>query len=134
MLKNIQQFSLCGRHLPFLLKSFTDCFLSSSGAGVVCGTELALEYILPNATILSFCTEKLSATDCFCRLEKIRRNSSRNLICVTKRTSGCTFSDVLTQVKMEKKYSFAPGKKTFSCYRNLVLGTKKVYTLALHIC
>lgn len=89
---------------------------------------------LPNATILSFCTEKLSATDCFCRLEKIRRNSSRNLICVTKRTSGCTFSDVLTQVKMEKKYSFAPGKKTFSCYRNLVLGTKKVYTLALHIC
>jgi len=26
---------------------------------------------LPNATILSFCTEKLSATDCFCRLEKL---------------------------------------------------------------
>jgi len=71
VLKNIQQFSLCGRHLPFLLKSFTDCFLSSSGAGVVCGTELALEYILPNATILTFCTEKLSATDCFCRLEKL---------------------------------------------------------------
>lgn len=53
---------LFGRYLPFLLRSLTDCFLSSSGAGVLCGTELALECILPNATILRFCTEKLSVT------------------------------------------------------------------------
>lgn len=62
MLKSIRQFSLFGRCLAFLLRILTDCFLSSSGAGVLCGTELALDYILPNATILSFCTEKLSVT------------------------------------------------------------------------
>lgn len=77
---------LFGRYLPFLLRSLTDCFLSSSGAGVLCGTELALECILPNATILRFCTEKLSVTDCFCRLEKSEDNS-RNLIRVTERSS-----------------------------------------------